>query len=205
MFSSALSELATAIDFTVTCPLLPSYLTTAIADPQAVIALRAHQKTAKHASGSAARGRAFLPWVLTTFGAMGPAGVWYLVDSIYASSASLARLNRTSLHSVARRKAAFLATLQATLTRTCYRMLTTHTAHPPTATSAATAPPPPPVHPDPASPESPDDTSPDAHPPDDTPPIDDPLDGTPQTTTRYHRPPPAPHPQSPTQMSPTNL
>ena len=72
LLTSALAEQATAIDFTVSCPLLPSYLAAAISDGHAIIAARADEKSAKHAAGSAARNRLFLPWVLTTFGGMGP-------------------------------------------------------------------------------------------------------------------------------------
>ena len=85
----------------------------AISDAHAVIAARSCEKTAKHAAGSAARNRLFLPWVLTTFGGMGPASVWHYVDTIYATSATLASQSRTSRHLVASRKADFLATLQA--------------------------------------------------------------------------------------------
>ena len=67
---------------------------------------RAAGKTAEHAPGSAARGRLFLPWVITTFGGIGPAPIWHFFDSIYATSSSLANLNLTSAHApVAIRKA----------------------------------------------------------------------------------------------------
>ena len=142
-----------AIDFTVSCPLLPTYLPAAVSDPQAVIliATRATEKTAKHAAGSASRNRLFLPWVITTFGGMGTPSIWHYIDTIYAASASLARLSNSTFHAVARRKASFLATLQATLIRSCFAMLTAHTSasapDPPTQPSA------PPTAPgDPASP-----------------------------------------------------
>jgi len=142
VLTSAIAELATAIDFTVSCPLLPSYLAAAITDASAIITTRADEKISKHAAGSAARNRLFLPWVITTFGGMGPHSIWHWIDSIFASSASLARLSESSTHAIARRKAAFLACLQATLTRSCYDMLITHTSPPPTAAA-----PPPPSHP----------------------------------------------------------
>ena len=86
---------------------------------------------------------------------MGPASAWYLVDSIYASSAALSRLAETSFHAVAARKAAFLACLHATLIRSYFTMLTTHT------TPTTTAPPGPstPAQPNPLSPPSSPDTS----------------------------------------------
>ena len=57
-------------------------------DASAIIAARAAEKTAKHAAGSAARNRLFLPWVLTTFGGMPPPpAIWHYVDTIYTTSA----------------------------------------------------------------------------------------------------------------------
>jgi len=94
-----------AIDFTVSCPLLPTYLPAAISDPRAIIDTRAAEKTAKHAAGSASRNRLFLPWVITTFGGMGTPSVWHYIDALYASSSSLARLSDSTHHAVARRKA----------------------------------------------------------------------------------------------------
>ena len=69
---------------------------------------------------------------------MGPASVWHYIDSTYATSAALAHLRQTSIHAIAARKADFLATLQATLTRANFRMLMEHTG----AKRAAAAPPP---------------------------------------------------------------
>ena len=133
---SALAEHPTAIDFTVSCPLLPSYLPAATTDPHAILTSRAADKTAKHAKGSADRNRTFLPFVITTFGAIGPPSAWHYIDEIYATSSSLARQHLTSPHLVARRKAGFLALLHAVLIRSCFRMLTVRTSGP-----AATAPP----------------------------------------------------------------
>ena len=65
------------------------------------------------------RYRLFLPWVLTTFGGMGPAPIWHYIDTIYATSAALARQSQACHHAVAARKAAFLACLQAALVRSC--------------------------------------------------------------------------------------
>ena len=86
--------------------------------------------------------------VLTTLGGMAPPGIWHYVDTIYATSASLARDARTSRHLVASRKADFLALIQAVLVRSCFTMLTTHTAEHAAASAApADAPrqPPPPA------------------------------------------------------------
>ena len=51
-----------------------------------------------------------------TFGGMGPKSIWHYVDTIYATSASLARASKAERHVVASRKADFLAALQAVLT-----------------------------------------------------------------------------------------
>ena len=67
----------------------------------------------------------------------GPTSVWTFIDEIYATSSLLARQNLTSSHLVARRKAHFLAQLQAVLIRSCYRMLTTRTSNPVAPTHAA--------------------------------------------------------------------
>ncbi len=72
-----------------------------------------------------ARGRLFLPWVTTTFGGIGPATIWHFIDSIYATSSSLANLNRTSSHAVAIRKAHFLPNHPLYPThRHCYHQIT---------------------------------------------------------------------------------
>ena len=142
VLSSFASEHSTAIDFTVSCPLLPSYATAAADDAHAIITARAAEKTAKHASGSAARGRLFLPWVITTFGGIGPATIWHFIDSIFATSSSLANLNLTSSHAVATRKAHFLAAFHAALIRSSHAMLTLHTQAPPPAQPAHTPAPP---------------------------------------------------------------
>ena len=114
--------------------------------------IKPFQKTAKHAAGSAARNRLFLPWVITTFGGMGPASLWHYIDTIYSSSASLARLSATSPYVVARRKADFLACFQAILVRTCFAMLQRHTSQPDPADQPAAAAQPPPAAPNPPSP-----------------------------------------------------
>ena len=155
VFNSAVDEHPTAIDFTVSCPLLPSYIAAAVSDASAIFTQRAAEKTKKHADGSAHRGRVFLPWVITTFFGIGPPAIWYFIDATYASSAALARLHRTSYHLVARRKAAFLATLHATLIRSNFNMLTTHTTAP-----AARLPPQP-------TPDDPTTPAPDTQPPPD--------------------------------------
>ena len=154
VLTSALAEQPIAIDFTVSCPLLSSYLSAAVIDPHAIIAKRADEKTAKHAAGSAARNRLFLPWVITTFGGMGPASIWHYVDTIYASSAALARQSELCHHAVAARKAAFLACFQATLVRSCFLMLTQHTSDRSDATPAGPPLPPAAATTDPASPPS---------------------------------------------------
>jgi hypothetical protein len=158
LLTSALAEQDTAIDFTVSCPLLPTYLPTAVRDPTDIIQRRAAEKTSKHGPGSAARDRLFLPWVLTTFGGMGPKSIWHYVDTIYATSASLARASKAERHVVASRKADFLAALQAILTRSCFHMMTTHTAEHPRRRAAPAAEPTAPATPaahGPAEPDTP--------------------------------------------------
>ena len=86
---------------------------------------------------------------------MGPTPVWHYIDTIYASSAALARRSRACHHAVAARKAAFLACLHATLVRSCFAMLTHHTAERASADRAAAdaAPTPPPDASRPTTPE----------------------------------------------------
>ena len=158
IFSSPLDEHDTAIDFTVSCPLLPSYISEAISDGNAIFATRALEKTKKHAAGSAHRGRHFLPFVITTFGGIGPASAWHYVDSTYSTSSAVASLSSTSFHALSAKKSNFLCSLQATLIRANFAMLTHHTS-----SNKATAtpgpgtplPPPPSSATDPADPASP--------------------------------------------------
>jgi hypothetical protein len=50
---------------------------------------------------------------------MGPTSIWHYIDTIYATSASLARASKAERHVVASRKADFIAALHVILTRSC--------------------------------------------------------------------------------------
>ena len=62
----------TALDITVSCPLLPSYVSACAASASRIISLRASEKIRHHLPGCLQLGRAFLPIVCTTVGAVGP-------------------------------------------------------------------------------------------------------------------------------------
>ena len=62
----------TALDATVSCPMLPTYSATASADHRTLFLARAAEKVAKHLPGCAALGRSFLPIVFSTLGGVGP-------------------------------------------------------------------------------------------------------------------------------------
>ena len=67
----ARSHKPTAVDVTVSNPMLDTYRERAMLDAHAVLAKRDEEKTKKHGPGSEALGRAFIAAVFTTFGGFG--------------------------------------------------------------------------------------------------------------------------------------
>ena len=79
----------TSIDFTVSCALLPTYLTHTQRDAGHIFVVRATEKINKHMAGCLALGRAFIPGVFTTQGGVGPKQFVVFVDRVYSDAAAL--------------------------------------------------------------------------------------------------------------------
>ena len=62
----------TAIDNTISCPMLHSHAPAAARDAATLFATRAAKTNNKHLAGSIAQERAFLPIVFSTLGGIGP-------------------------------------------------------------------------------------------------------------------------------------
>ena len=79
------SPSVTAIDVTISCPLLPTYSPAAGATNVAhIFDLRAFEKNDRHLAGSMAQGRTFLPIVFTTLGGIGPPEAVHYLDALFS-------------------------------------------------------------------------------------------------------------------------
>ena len=77
----------TAIDITVSCPLLPAYSGAAANDAAALFATRAREKNNKHLAGCVAQERTFLAVVFSSLGGLGPPESVHYLDSFFFSEA----------------------------------------------------------------------------------------------------------------------
>lgn len=113
----------TAFDTSVTCSLTTSYLSAAASDAHAVFRERAAEKAQKHLTGSLAQGRAFLPFILNTFGGIGPRETVEWFDNVFARSAQRERAAGGSGRSAADRRILYYAAIHAALIRSTSRMV----------------------------------------------------------------------------------
>ena len=77
----------TAIDITVSCPLLPAYSGAAANDAAALFATRAREKNNKHLAGCVAQERTFLAVVFSSLGGLGLLESVHYLDSFFFSEA----------------------------------------------------------------------------------------------------------------------
>ena len=77
-----------AVDATVSCPLLPTYLRDATLSSESMFLSRAKHKVEKHAAGCTTLGRDFIAAVFTTFGGLGPQPIRDLLTTEYSHFAA---------------------------------------------------------------------------------------------------------------------
>ena len=106
----------TAIDITVSCPMLQSHAAAAARDAAALFAARAAEKNNKHLAGSIAQERAFLPIVFSTLGGIGPPEALHYLDAFFAESYAAERAATGTTRHTAHLRTSFLQSLLATLT-----------------------------------------------------------------------------------------
>ena len=107
----------TALDATVSCPLAPSYSSSAALDAATLFTARASEKLRKHLPGCAELGRTFLPVVFTTLLGIGPASALEYLDSIFSAALANEIIAHGTGRPIALRRLVFYQSLQATLIR----------------------------------------------------------------------------------------
>ena len=112
-----------AIDATVSCPLLPSYVAAAAQDAHAIFKQRNAEKDLKHLDGCCILGRSFMAIVFTTLGGIGPQSSLDWISALYTASFARERLAGGSGFQTAQRKQRLFQSLQSCLTRSCETMI----------------------------------------------------------------------------------
>ena len=112
-----LSPPSTAIDVTISIPLLSSHVNAAAVSASTLFTDRAAEKDAKHLPGCIELGRGFLPIVLSSFGGIGPISAREWIDSLYHPSAATERRGGGTGSRTAHRRQLLLQSIQATLAR----------------------------------------------------------------------------------------
>ena len=129
---------ALAIDVTVSCPLVPSHVTSAACSADALFSARAAEKNGKHLAGCVALGRAFLPVVFTTLLGIGPRDAREYLSGLFSDLYVAERLAGGSGHDANHRRVLFIQSLQATVVRANTRMALVLSAPPPAADAPTT-------------------------------------------------------------------
>ena len=78
----------TALDITISCPFLPSYVSACAESASRIFSQRASEKIRHHLPGCLQLGRAFLPIVCTTVGAVGPSTFLSFVRRAFDAAAA---------------------------------------------------------------------------------------------------------------------
>ena len=121
----------TALDVTVSCPLLPSHVAAAAASAEALFTARAAEKNAKHLPGCIDLDRFFLPVVFTTLLGIGPRESREYLDSLF-SPLYVAELTAGGTgHEAHHRRLLFLQSLQASAVRATAHMAVALSQPPP--------------------------------------------------------------------------
>jgi len=76
-----------SFDFSVSCPLLPTYLSAAALDNSHIFRARASEKIRKHFAGCLLLDRLFMPAIYTTLGGVGPASLITFIDDVFRDAA----------------------------------------------------------------------------------------------------------------------
>ena len=143
------SPSVTAIDVTISCPLLPTHSPAAAVSAAHLFDCRALEKNNKHLAGSIAQGRAFLPIVFTTLGGIGPPEAVHYLDTLFSDSYASELAASGSTRNTAHARRLFYQSLLATLTNATADMTSAltiaafdaSTADAPSAAGSAASPP----------------------------------------------------------------
>ena len=111
------SPSVTAIDVTISCPLLPTHSLAAAVSAAHLFDSRALEKNNKHLAGSIAQGRTFLPIVFTTLGGIGPPEAVHDLDTLFSDSYASELAASGSTRNTAHARRLFYQSLLATLTK----------------------------------------------------------------------------------------
>ena len=138
MFTSYdLHPFTTAVDATVSCPLLPTYVAAAATSAAALFSARAAEKEDKHLAGCVEMERAFLAVVFSTFGGIAPPSACEWLDSLFHTAFATEYLGGGTGQRTAHQRLIFYQSLQAALTRACAEMILKLTPTPSAAAAAA--------------------------------------------------------------------
>ena len=107
----------TAIDSTVSCPMLPTYVAAAALSASALFTARSDEKMDKHLPGCVELGRSFLAIVFSSLGGIGPAAAVDYMDSIFSPALTSERLAGGSGQRTAHRRLLFQQSLSAVIAR----------------------------------------------------------------------------------------
>ena len=117
----------TAVDATVSCPLLPTYSAAAPTSASALFSVRAAEKEAKHLPGCVELGRAFLAIVFSTLGGIGPPSACTWLDSLFHVAYTAEYLRGGTGQQTAHQRLIFYQSLHAALARSCADMVSSLT------------------------------------------------------------------------------
>ena len=127
----------TAIDVTISCPLLPSHLSAAATDAARLFEERAREKNAKHLPGCVAQERVFLPIVFSSLGGLGPPEATHYIDSLFVDAYANELLRTGTTRYTAHLRTLLLQSLLASLASSAADMASALTAAAAAAPSAA--------------------------------------------------------------------
>ena len=132
----------TALDVTVSCPLLLSHVAAAAADVEKLFTARAAEKNAKHLPGCIDLDRYFLPVVFTTLLGIGPRESREYLDSLFSPLYVAELIAGGTGHEAHHRRLLFLQSLQASAVRATTNMSITLSRPPPMPAPKPRSPPP---------------------------------------------------------------
>ena len=144
----SLSPPVTTLDFTISCPLLPTFMNAAALASETLFTMRTTEKNKKHLNGCISLGRHFLPVVLSSLGGIGPPESVEYLDRLFAETYATERRLGGSGSETQHQRTIFYQTLQAILATKSTIMIQTLSNYTPPQSHGGT-PLPPPINPPP--------------------------------------------------------
>jgi hypothetical protein len=146
--SLPISPPVTTLDFTISCPLLPTFMNAAALASETLFTMRTTEKNKKHLNGCISLGRHFLPVVLSSLGGIGPPESVEYLDRLFAETYATERRLGGSGSETQHQRTIFYQTLQAILATKSTIMIQTLSNYTPPQSHGGT-PLPPPINPPP--------------------------------------------------------